>query len=342
VNRPDRPSSADAPHLFGPQYVDLTTGARFVNIAGREDRSLGLNLSSFGLGVITDENRRRLNLSHYNLYSYANIHPIRSLIFTLGLSGDITTGDSKDVAEKQEINPKFGLMWNPLPDTTIRLAGFRMMKRTLITDQTLEPTQVAGFNQFFDDFNGTTGWRYGGAIDQKFTRDIFAGVEYSARTLEVPFLGQATNNVETEDTDEQLGRAYVFWTPHPWIALRAEYQIERFKSPGKQSQPKQIDTHRVPLGLSFFHPSGFSAHARVTYVNQEVKLQEQVGSPSGHSAFWVFDPEISYRLPKRYGIIAVGATNLFDRGFQFFERDEKNATIEPARFVYARFTLALP
>ena len=58
----------------------------------------------------------------------------------------------------------------------MRAAAFRVLKRTLITDQTLEPTQVAGFNQFFDDLNGTEAWRYGGAIDQKFTDTIFGGV----------------------------------------------------------------------------------------------------------------------------------------------------------------------
>src|SRR5439155_9402249 len=198
-----------------------------------------------------------------------------------------------------------------LPDTTVRVAGFRMMKRTLITDQTLEPTQVAGFNQFFDDFNGTTGWRYGGAIDQKFARDIFGGVEFSVRELVAPFIGPE-NTVEKEDTDEQLGRAYVFWTPHPWLALRAEYQIERFKSPAKHSQPAKVDTQKVPLGISFFHPSGFSAFVTVSYVNQAVRLEELAGSLSGRSDFWLVDPAISYRLPQRYGFISVGATNLFD------------------------------
>ena len=32
--------------------------------------------------------------------------------------------------------------------------------------------------------------------------------------------------------DEYLGRAYLFWTPHRWLALRAEYLFERLKSEG--------------------------------------------------------------------------------------------------------------
>jgi hypothetical protein len=64
--------------------------------------------------------------------------------------------------ETSQFNPKFGVTWNPLAATTVRAAIFRTLKRTLITDQTLEPTQVAGFNQFFDDINLTETWRYGG------------------------------------------------------------------------------------------------------------------------------------------------------------------------------------
>ena len=78
--------------------------------------------------------------------------------------------------------------WNPLPGTTLRAAAFKVLKRTLVTDQTLEPTQVAGFNQFFDDVNGASSWRYGVGIDQKFGRDVFAGAEFSKRDVKSPFV----------------------------------------------------------------------------------------------------------------------------------------------------------
>lgn len=74
------------------------------------------------------------------------------------------------------MNPKVGFTWEFIPGTTLRAAAFRILKRTLINNQTLEPTQVAGFNQLFDDANLTESWRYGGAIDQKSTENIFGGV----------------------------------------------------------------------------------------------------------------------------------------------------------------------
>jgi hypothetical protein len=63
---------------------------------------------------------------------------------------------------------------------------------------------------------------------------------------------------------------------------------------------------------------------------------------SGSDDFWTVDAAISYRLPKRYGFISVGATNLFDEKFNFFDVDFDNPTIQPTRTVFARVTLAFP
>ena len=88
---------------------------------------------------------------------------------TLGVSGDFFH-EEEGIGHRDQANPKGGITWNPSfsPGTTFRAAGFRALKRTLVNQQTLEPTQVAGFNQFYDDPSGTSSWRYGAAIDQKF------------------------------------------------------------------------------------------------------------------------------------------------------------------------------
>jgi outer membrane receptor protein involved in Fe transport len=240
-------------------------------------------------------------------------------------------------------------MWNPFPGTTLRAAVFRTLKRTLITDQTIEPTQVAGFNQFFDDPNLTETWRYGGAIDQKFTKNIFGGIEISKRDLAVPFLdfGADPNNPPTReaDWDEYLGRAYLFWTPHPWLALRGQYIFERFKRDEQVPEGlTELNSHRVPLGISFFHPSGLSTSLTTTYINQDGDFTGAAINRlrSGSDAFWTVDAAINYRLPKRLGFITVGATNLFDTEFKFFDPDLNNASIQPVRTLFARVTLAWP
>jgi outer membrane receptor protein involved in Fe transport len=267
---------------------------------------------------------------------------------TAGASFDYLKGDPAFIPGGDEalFNPKFGITWNPFPTTTVRAAAFRVLKRTLITDQTLEPTQVAGFNQFFDDPNVTEAWRYGAAIDQKLTKDLFGGLEFSWRDLEIPLVTNRPGSApftQKFDGKEYLSNAYLFWTPHQWVALRAGYMFERFQNE-LSGLPKNLDTHRVPLGISFFHSSGISALLTGTYYNQSGTFPGFPTGPerSGREDFWLVDAAINYRLPKRYGFITVGVTNLFDRKFKYFEPDLNNPHIQPDRVAFFKVTLALP
>jgi tetratricopeptide (TPR) repeat protein len=347
IKIPETAVGSELQHLFRSQYVNLISGVGFFDIAGRVDTTVNLNIPTpFGPRPVVTSSTTSTDLRHTNVYAYSYINLLKNVTFTLGASGDITDGPNPAVGDIHQFNPKFGVAWNPFPDTTLRAAVFRVLKRTLVTDQTLEPTQVAGFNQFFDDVNGTDAWRYGGAIDQKFTTDLFGGVELSKRDLESPF-SDITNPsnpiVRKEDSYEYLARAYLFWTPHAWLALRAEYLFERLETQGLTDRPKKLNTQRVPLGISLFHPAGLSTFLRATYFNQDgtfVLSNRQV--QSGSDDFWTVDVGINYRLPKRYGFITVGATNLFDRKFNFFDTDINNPSIQPSRVIFGRVTLALP
>jgi hypothetical protein len=82
---------------------------------------------------------------------------------------------------------------------------------------------------------------------------------------------------------------------------------------------------------------------KATYFNQDGEFKLNNGKfQSGQDDFWTVDMGINYRLPKRYGFITVGATNLFDEHFRFFDRDLRNASIQPARAFFGRVTLAFP
>jgi hypothetical protein len=344
LKKPETALSGELQHLFRSRYVNLTSGAGYAKVDGHLDTTIGLDFPPpFD---IIESPRQSTDIRHFNAYAYSYLNLLKDLTVILGASGDFTSGDSPDFKDTEQANPKFGVIWNPFPATTVRAAAFRVLKRTLITNQTLEPTQVAGFNQFFDDANGTEAWRYGGAIDQKFTNDIFGGVEFSQRDMTVPFLDVSdpvNPTARDEDWRERLGRAYLFWTPHPWIALRLEYMFERFTTAGLTDQPTELDTHRVPVGISLFHPSGFGASLKATYFNQDgTFVLNDRSVRSGSDDFWAVDTGISYRLPKRYGFVTVGASNLFDTHFKFFDRDLNNPSIQPSRTFFARITLALP
>jgi hypothetical protein len=214
-------------------------------------------------------------------------------------------------------------------------------------DQTLEPTQVAGFNQFFDDGEGTEAWRYGVGIDQRFSATVYGGAEFSKRDMEVPFLTAISPGVVELRRDawqEYQVRSYLYWTPWVWLAAGVEYfyeQLDRDEFGG--FDVVGLQTHRLVPALNFFHPSGLGAWLRATYVHQDGDFgNPAIGIPvePGEDNFWIVDAAVSYRLPQRWGLIELSVRNLFDERFRFQDQDPANPSIYPERLLLARFTLS--
>ena len=283
-------------------------------------------------------------VDHTNPYVYSHIRIPEQVTWTLGASMDFFDTQNED-ADREQFNPKMGVTWILTPATTLRAAAFRTFKRNLIADQTLEPTQVAGFNQFYDDGNRTEAWRYGGAIDQVLSHSLFAGLEYSQRDLEISYQDSMTLEYKTAGWDENSGRAYLFWTPHDWISASLEYGYSRFERDGTSVSLNSfttLTTQKLPIGATLFHPSGMFLRLKATYVDQDGEFGNPLFIPTETESdqFWVVDGAIGYRLPKRYGIVSLEAKNLFDEGFRFQDTDPSNPEIVPERVLLAKMTLA--
>ncbi len=280
-------------------------------------------------------------IRHTNLYLYSQINIPKNVTWTLGASGDFFDG----ILDKDRFNPKVGITWHPIPSTTFRAAVTRVLSRSLISNQTIEPTQVAGFTQFFADLEADEAWRYGAAIDHKFRQNLFGGVELSKRDLDTPFTGP-TFEVEEAEWQEYLGRAYLYWTPFNWLSASAEYQWERFERDLESTGEELIhvlNTHKLPLGVNVYCPFGITTKLKATYVNQKGEFDPNPLSfvtekDSDH--FWVVDASVSYRLPKRYGLMSIEVRNLFDEQFRFQNMDKDNPEIIPERLILGKFTLS--
>jgi tetratricopeptide (TPR) repeat protein len=285
-----------------------------------------------------------------NLYLYTQVHYLKDVEMTIGASADFFKGQfAQQTLKRDQFNPKLGLTWIPVSGTTLRTAIFRTLQRSLLTDQTIEPTQVSGFNQFFDDAEGTRAWRYGIGVDQKISSQIYGGAELTIRDLKVPGV---TFNEETfildlveADWKEKLARAYLYWTPNSRMALSTEYQFERLERPREFAVEKitRLNTHRVLFGIGFFGPCGFSGRINPTYIAQNGKFVEGPSFDqkivSKDDQFWIFDASVSYRLPKRTGILTLEGRNLFDQKINFQDTDPSNPSIYSKRLILAKFSL---
>jgi|WetSurMetagenome_2_1015567.scaffolds.fasta_scaffold06843_2 tetratricopeptide (TPR) repeat protein len=319
-------------HLYRADRFRLITGAGYANVNRDEYVEVPIDSSA---------NMYQQVFQHFNGYAYTLTTFPQSVTWTLGVSADFYRDP---IIDKNQLNPKLGVTWTPWDSTTFRAAAFRTLKRTLTTQQTIEPTQVAGFNQFFDDANGTDATLYGVAVDQKITNNLFTGLELSKRDLSQPYSDPIIGNI-TFAWHEELARAYLYWAPYPWFAASAEYEyLRQDRDPpytGEENFTK-ILTQRFPLALNIFHPSGLSAMFKGTYVMHESDNFDDLsmGIIPGSDYFWVFDAALSYRLPKRYGIISIEAKNLFNQSFHFVDTDKYIPRIYPDRFIIGRITLS--
>ena len=126
-------------YLQRSQYINFVGGGGHVYIDGEEK-----DLFEFGPPPIFKfRDEINLDFKHSNLYLYSYNKPLENLTVTVGGSGDFQDADDELTKDRDQFNPKLGFTWNPFQDTTVRGAAFRVLKRTLITDQTIEPTQVA-------------------------------------------------------------------------------------------------------------------------------------------------------------------------------------------------------
>ncbi|MDQ3563113.1 MAG: TonB-dependent receptor [Pseudomonadota bacterium] len=295
----------------------------------------------YGLDLrIPTESPEDLVTDHGNAYIYTHIRYPRSVIWHVGLSADWF--DNDELESSSSLNPKLGILWNITSRTLFRAGAFKVLKRSLIANQTLEPTQVAGFNQFFDDPNGTEAVRYGAGIDHRFSSSLSGGAEISKREVEVPVSGTP----DPDDSEESLYRMYLNWAPHPRWAATLEYVKEDFDNL-EPVGPRDTETQTLPISVSFFDPSGFFAKLQASYLNQEVALEAD--SDSDGAAF--LDLGFGYRLPKRWGIFEVQVQNVLDQDYRFEGLQNRRPQPEvgvpsflpfpPEVTVLARLTLAL-
>jgi Tfp pilus assembly protein PilF len=352
---PETAEGAELQHLYRSDRFNLRTGLGYFEVDRTEsvDQTLLIPLPSppfppdsiMPLPQPTEVTNARSR--HVNAYAYGTLALAENAHLVLGASYDVING-SQASESRNQFNPKLGLIWNLTPATTVRAAAFRVLKRTLITNQTLEPTEVAGFNQFYDDANFTESRRYGVAVDQKFSSTVYGGLEVSNRATVVPWT--CVNPVcgalgdRKADWDEHVVRAYAAWSPHPQWALRAEYLFEQFtRDPDfTGGSARDLDSQRLQFGVRYFQPSGLSAGLTTTYWRQNGEFGDNNAFQSGRESFWTTDASVSYRLANRMGFVSMGVSNLFNKQFRYLDTDIASPTIQPRRMVFAKVTIVFP
>ena len=302
------------------------------------------------------------NFSRNNFYAYTNTFLLPNLTATLGLSYDLFTSRIDTTIDK--INPKLGLQWDINQFLRLRAAWFESTKSHLMGQQSLEPTQIAGFNQFYDDPNGTRSRRMGLGLDVKIHEKLLGGFEISSRHIKIPQRDRNANdsNIFVEELtkyEENFYRTYLYWTPYSNWAFKGELLFDKTTGSDRKIvfHPASLRTLSVPVSIEYFHPSGLFSRLTNTYVQQDLTRNiDLIGnsglknprSPSttqsGVDNFVLLDFSVGYRFPNRLGIISLDGRNLLDEHFYFYDDHYKTSEpvshrFIPGRVFFARLTL---
>ncbi|MEQ1602686.1 MAG: FecR domain-containing protein [Methylophilaceae bacterium] len=313
--------NAEGQYLFDGKYVNIVIGGgankidyqqNYVadEISYIDDCGLQAAPCTSNAGTLITTNQ---TIESYALYNYTNIALPGNIHTTLGFSYESyqKTQEEKDPEILRRAYPKLGFQWLATDRLRLRAAYLGTVKRQLIVDQTIEPTQVAGFNQFYDDFNGDRTMLKGAGMDAKLGQNIFTGVEFTDRTIRST-LGVGASNF-TYTNRENTMHGYFYWTPQPYWAFSFEGQHERYK----QAESYILETTQIPITIKYFAPTGFFAQLAPRYVWQKSIDIKKTSDGELKSSFPIWDMSVGYRLPQKRGIISLNVQNVANQKFNF-------------------------
>jgi tetratricopeptide (TPR) repeat protein len=293
----DEQTSSRDYNTFPPEFADIPGF----------DKPTGVPVSLF---ANYPELERRSD--YINLFAYTTWNPNSTVSTTL--AGSYIEYDD-GLVKLDEFNPKVGLTLSLPFRIRIRAAYFESIVRPFILRQTLEPTHINGFNQQFDDTDGSVTENYGLALEKRFSTTLFSGIELLARDIDSfsRDTDELSTNVSDSDINEDILRAYLLWAPTKRFSFSSEYYYESVEKISAFDD-KRLRTHQIPIEVNYFHPGGVFFKFRPTYVKQDFMSD---ATESGDENFLIVDIETGYRFANKHGAVRLGVKNLFNKSFQF-------------------------
>ncbi|MGB5253477.1 MAG: TonB-dependent receptor, partial [Sedimenticolaceae bacterium] len=243
------------------QYLFSTESLNFIFGAGSYDTDAKIKELFFSSDI-----------DSWNAYAYGIYRHGPSLDLTLGIGYEDYDNDSlSNGLSFNEVTPKFGINWRPLTWMTFRAAAYKGVKHVLAANQTIEPTIIAGFNQLFDEFDGSVVDSYNAAVDLS-GEDLFLGLAVGRRESKLHYA------VGTTEYDESIAQFYANWFPFKQVPVSAEIIASHFEQDDQPILPLDIKMIRIPVEVRYVRPDGLFAGAGVTYFKQKVEMDTGFGS----------------------------------------------------------------
>ncbi|ABC31341.1 FOG: TPR repeat [Hahella chejuensis KCTC 2396] len=345
------------PRTYEVQYIHTASNFYAQTGAGRASIETKTNIQN-PAGYINNDD----DITHRNIYTYFGIQPTESIFLLVGAAYDnlqlertsntfidfpfpLPDIDLSDSAtdEIKQWSPKFGVEFTPTEQLTLRLATFRSLKRDIAADRTIEPAQILGFNQLYDDPNGSDVKTYAAAVDYKLGSRIGGGLEAMRRTVDIrPRLLQ--KEPERPHHEFENYKLYYFGVLSPSATVDIAYEYEDQDLEDSQFGTGSIyraKTHSLPLGVTLYLPRHLSMRMESIYTDQTIKASFASDDQRDFNVnLWTFNVRLDYKLPRRFGELQFGVDNLFDNNKEILNSELDYPRYYPKRFLYSRIQLS--
>ena len=253
------------------------------------------------------------NSDHYrNIYTYFISSPISNTEITAGIK--YAELDSDIYTKKiSGIYPKVSANYSPMPTIKLRAAYFQSLKPPFEMEQTLEPTQIGGVNQFFDEAKGIESDQYEMGYDLSIKNSHHLGGRSLIRKSKIPF----AYDPETHKADLTHTDLFWDWTTRPFaISLSYSYEKTRYhESTLTTTMPSPFVTQQTPFSLSWISDNGLTLSTTLTYVSQ--KAEYDSGSTKKSSYFTSLDVAANRHIFENKVKIGVKCSNLLNKSFNY-------------------------
>lgn len=297
------------------------------------------------------------DLQRVSVYGYDQWQVFDSLLIVGGVSYDRLrypddidtapiTGTESDI---DQVSPKAGIIWSPLPDTHLRGAFTRSLGGVFYDQSVrLEPTEVAGFNQAFRSMipesvaglvPGTRFETWGVGLDQAFKKTgTYLTVEgdilnsHATRTIGVitnmmfPVPDSPSNTREsldyrersvTVDLNQLAGRDWSFGARYKLSEAKlAEQAIDIGPTTTGNNaiiQNNKALLQQLDLSATFNHPSGIYGRFDALWFRQDNRGYSP-DEPGDN--FWQLNIYAGYRFYHRRAEVQVGLLNITDQNYR--------------------------
>jgi len=293
-------------------------------------------LQLFGLEprVAGDETTR-----YRNGYGYWTVTPMKPLELTFGMSY-IDLDDEHFERRFSGWYPKIGAIYKLTQSIDIRAAYFESLTRPLVIEQTLEPTQIAGFNQFFDETEGIKSDQYALGFDIDAGAGHFIGGEWRIRKSNVPSVQDLAELLNAKQPQAQV---FWNWSIEPWaISLAYQYEKSEYTSAVLLDVPTLLTTQRIPVQVKWFS-GALSLGVTATHFDQSGEFNNGESKSSDH--FTLLDIAATYSFWHRRAEIELRCNNVFDESFSYqntnlYDPTPRIALYRPERTVQIGVKLA--